>query len=365
MCFPRDVWVKGIIMLAASSLAVSLRRRSVVYAVGFALVADATIDIPLKPRLSSFPTVIGSTWSHEASVYFVGWHVLRCVSVTADILDGSPRGQPRGVFHTCLRALAYLLYFPGLIIGPVTNYDDFMKEPHRPSAWNHKRLLELLVRGCRLVARFFIMEAFLRWAYVRSALLAPRWYLAQSGWTLAGLVWLTSLQFYLKYNFAYGLSSLFFWMDGVYERHDLRPLCTMRIHTASNTWRYLYKPVVGGHWTPWRRFLGTSATFSFVLLWHSLQPHMVVWTLTNYFLVMAEMECVTLIDSAPVRSWRAQYSSPVAERVLKGVFCAFSLIGTFGSCFFFLTDYEIAGGTLENLLDVRSRQSSRANASVF
>ncbi|XP_077523428.1 protein-cysteine N-palmitoyltransferase HHAT-like [Amblyomma americanum] len=248
MCFPRDVWVKGIIMLAASFLAVSLRRRSVVYAVGFALVADATIDIPLKPRLSSSPTLIGSTWSHGASVYFVGWHVLRCVSVTADILDGSPRGQPRGVFHTCLRALAYLLYFPGLIIGPVTNYDDFMKEPHRPSAWNHKRLLELLVRGCRLVARFFIMEAFLRWAYVRSALLAPRWYLAQSGWTLAGLVWLTSLQFYLKYNFAYGLSSLFFWMDGVYERHDLRPLCTVHIHTASNTWRYfdkgLYKWIV-------------------------------------------------------------------------------------------------------------------------
>ncbi|XP_077524153.1 uncharacterized protein LOC144135328 [Amblyomma americanum] len=77
---------------------------------------------------------------------------------------------------------------------------------------------------------------------------------------------------------------------------------------------------------------------------------MVVWTLTNYFLVIAEMACVTLIDSAPVRSWRAKYSSPVAERVLKGVFCAFSLIGTFGSCFFFLTDYEIASGTLRKLL---------------
>ncbi|XP_075553970.1 protein-cysteine N-palmitoyltransferase HHAT-like [Dermacentor variabilis] len=358
-CFPADVWLRTGIMATASFVAVWLRRRSVVYVVGSVIVATTTLSF--VPRFEFSPCVIGGERSHEASVFFTGWNVLRCVSVAADLIDRTSSAPSEARKHV-LHALAYLLYFPALITGPLTNYDDFMKEPYRPPAWNSKRLLHFLLGCARLALGYGAMEAFLRVSYVHSAALAPRWFHAQSGWTLAGIVYLSALQFYLKYNFAYGVPSLFFWLDGVYTGPELRPRCSVRLHTAANIWRhfdialyrwivkYLYKAVIAGRWTAWWRFLGTSASFTFVLLWHTVQPHMLLWTTTNYLLVMAEMLCAGIAATAPVRSWLTTRCGPVRESVLKGVLCAVNLVGAYGSCFFFLTDFDIASGAVRKLL---------------
>nr|XP_037275851.1 protein-cysteine N-palmitoyltransferase HHAT-like [Rhipicephalus microplus] len=223
-------------MATASYVAVLLRRRSLAYVTGSVIAALTTLPVPFVPRFEFSPCVIGGNRSLEASIFFTGWNVLRLVSVTVDIIDRPPSAC-KDARKTVLHALAYLLYFPGLVAGPVTNYDDFMNEAYRPPTWNRKRLLEFLARSARVVMGYCAMEGFLRFAYVRSAALTPRWFFAQSGWTLAGIVYFSSLQFYLKYNFAYGLPSLFFWLDNVYEKHDLRPRCTTRIHTAANVWR--------------------------------------------------------------------------------------------------------------------------------
>ncbi|XP_049527442.1 protein-cysteine N-palmitoyltransferase HHAT [Dermacentor silvarum] len=359
LCFPTDLWIRTAIMATASCVSVWLRRRSVVYVVGALVVATTTLSF--MPRYEFSPCVIGGERSIEASVFFTGWNVLRCVSVAADLIDRTSSAPSDARKHV-LHALAYLLYFPALIVGPVTNYDDFMKEPYRPPAWNRKRLLHFLLWCVRLVLGYCVMEGFLRVAYVPSAAMVPRWFHAQSGWTLAGLVYLSALQFYLKYNFAYGVPTMFFWLDGVCEGLNLRPRCTARIHTAANMWRYfdialyrwivkyLYKAVIANRWTVWWRFLGTSASFAFVLLWHTVQPHMLLWTTTNYLLVMAEMICVGIAAAAPVRSWLTTRCGPVRESILKGMLCAVNLVGSYGSCFFFLTDYDIASGAVRKLL---------------
>ncbi|KAL3235228.1 hypothetical protein MRX96_022517 [Rhipicephalus microplus] len=233
---------------------------------------------------------------------------------------------------------------------PILEAHYLPSQSYRPPTWNRKRLLEFLARSARVVMGYCAMEGFLRFAYVRSAALAPRWFFAQSGWTLAGIVYFSSLQFYLKYNFAYGLPSLFFWLDNVYEKHDLRPRCTTRIHTAANVWRYLYKAVVGDQWTAWHRFLGTSASFTFVLLWHTTQIHVVVWIAVNYFLVMAEMICARLAATAPVTSCSVMQGGSLGETALKGLLSAINLVATYGSCFFFLSNYDIASGAIKKLL---------------
>ncbi|KAH6927032.1 hypothetical protein HPB50_025347 [Hyalomma asiaticum] len=349
LCFPRDVWARVVTMATASCIAVLLRRRSLAYVTGSAIVIITTLPLPFIPHIDFSPCVIGGNRSFEASIFFTGWSILRWVSVAADLIDRPP-SERKDARKTVLRALAYALYFPGLIAGPVTNYDDFMTESYRRPTWNRKRILEFAVRSARVALGYCAMEGLLRLAYVRSAALSPRWLQAQSGWTLAGIVYFSALQFYLEYNFAYGIPSLFFWLDGVYERHDLRPRCTARIHTAANTWRYIYKALIADHWTAWRRFLGTSASFAFVLLWHTTQHHMVVWVVTNYVLVMAEMLCAGLATTAPVKAWRATRHGPLAETVLKGALSALNLVGAYGSSFFFLTDYDIARRVLGKLL---------------
>ncbi|KAL1435185.1 hypothetical protein MTO96_011109 [Rhipicephalus appendiculatus] len=319
LCFPKDVWFRAVTMATASCIAVLLRRRSVAYVTGSAMVAITTLPVPFIPQFEFSPCVIGGHRSFEGSIFFTGWNVLRLVSVAVDLID-KPASARKDARKTVLHALAYLLYFPGLIAGPMTNYDDFMTESYRPPTWNRRHLLEFLARSARVVVGYCTMEVFLRLAYVRSAALTSRWFFAQSGWTLGGIVYFSSLQFYLKYNFAYGIPSLFFWLDNVYERHDLRPRCTTRIHTAANLWRYfdiglyrwivkyLYKAVIGDRWTVWRRFLGNHCQL------YALQ-----------------------------RGSRA-------ETVLKGVLSAINLVATYGSCFFFLSNYDVASGVIGKLL---------------
>ncbi|XP_077536805.1 protein-cysteine N-palmitoyltransferase HHAT-like [Haemaphysalis longicornis] len=360
--FPAVVWLRIGIMLLALWASVQLRRKAVVYAAGAAMVAYTTINIPFVPHYPIPPCLINGSLSFEAAVFFTGWNVLRCVSVAADLIDANREGRTRPSRSMFLRELAYLLYFPSLMTGPITNCADFMKEPFRPPLWSAKRLLEFLVRSGRLALGFLLTEGFVRLAYVRGAALCPQWLLSQSGWPLAGIVYFTTVHFYLKYNFCYGLSSLFFWLDGVYERHDLRPRCSLRISTASNTWRYfdiglyrwilryIYKPVVSHRWNMWRRFLGTCASFSFVLIWHSVRPNMLVWAGLNFLLVLAEMACTSVINSVPWAYWRALYLSPPTEQVLRGVLCALSLVGVIASSFFYLTDVTIARGSLAKLL---------------
>ncbi|KAL6307438.1 MBOAT, membrane-bound O-acyltransferase family-domain-containing protein [Sparassis latifolia] len=176
--------------------------------------------------------------------------------------------------------IAYALYPPLYIAGPIMTFNDFMWQLCRPTSLQLRSTLSYM---CRLLACFFTLEFILHFMYVIAIKDAKAWggdtaaELSMIGFWNLIIVWLKLLipwRFFRLWALADGIdppenmvrcmannySTLGFWRSW---------------HRSYNLWivRYIYIPLGGTKNVVFASLL----IFSFVALWHDLSFRLLAW----------------------------------------------------------------------------------------
>lgn len=185
--------------------------------------------------------------------------------------------------------LAYVLYPPLYIAGPIMTFESFANQLASPPAGVTRAVIGRY--AVRAVFCWALLEALSRrlwfvavargrlWEALAAAERAP---LAPLDMVL--VPWWTMILFWLKFTVIWRLFRLAALADGLDPPENmLRCICNNYSvvgfwrgwHASYNRWlvRYMYVPLGGARW----RLLNAWPIFTFVALWHDLEPRLLGW----------------------------------------------------------------------------------------
>lgn len=224
--------------------------------------------------------------------------------------------------YTFRNYLAYALYSPLYLAGPIVTFNDYISQNRFPLPTIDKsRIIKYAVRFLVVV---LTMEVVLHFIYAVAICRAqPTWrvytpfQLSMLGYFNLHIIWLKLLipwRFFRLWSLIDGIdppenmvrcmsdnySALAFWRGW---------------HRSYNRWllRYIYIPLGGGSKGPVRGILNFLAVFTFVALWHDINLRLLMWGWMVVFFVLPEVTCSLLF---PARKWTDR---PESYRMLCGV----------------------------------------------
>ncbi|KAI0392225.1 putative glycerol:H+ symporter [Xylariaceae sp. FL0594] len=230
-------------------------------------------------------------------------------------------GKPRD--YSFRNYVAYALYAPLYIAGPIITFNDFLSQQrYKPATVETSRTVRY---GLRFVLAFLVMEVVLHYDYVQAiAKFSPRW----SEYTASQLCVLSFMNLHmiwLKLLLPWRLFRLWSLVDGVDPPENM-------IRCVSNNWstlafwrswhrsfyrwslRYIYVPLGGSSFRTKREaarsVLTYAVVFTFVALWHDIKLNLLVWGWLIVFFMLPEMAAGALF---PKRRWEGR---PTAYRML-------------------------------------------------
>lgn len=228
--------------------------------------------------------------------------------------------------------LAYLFYSPLFLAGPILTFNDYISQcTYRPASISTRRTA---LYGVRFLLSLFCMEFILHTIYVVALSKShPDWsaytplQLSMLGYFNLHIVWLKLL---LPWRF-FRLWSL---IDGVDPTENVVRCMSDNYsalgfwrawHRSFNRWivRYLYVPLgggPGGGLGKVRGIFNMLLVFTFVALWHDLNPQLLIWGWLIVFFVLPEVVATMLF---PAKQWKQQ---PTAYRMLCGVGAVFNIL---------------------------------------
>uniref|UniRef100_A0A182XAR0 Uncharacterized protein n=1 Tax=Anopheles quadriannulatus TaxID=34691 RepID=A0A182XAR0_ANOQN len=224
------------------------------------------------------------------------WNVIKCASFCLDKGAEGPSAK-----HYALRdLLAYLLYFPLLLMGPAIVYSRF-KTLHNDELEPHTLPDRLWTLAKRLTMAWFwtlVMLAGQHFLYVN--LIQQDLVLLRhvNLWALYGLGFLMGQFFYIKYVVFYGVGIAFGRFDGI--DMPAKPICIARVNQYSDMWKYfdrslyefLFKYIYTELCTKTsglpRKVLASLATFAFIYIWHGVFLFILIWSLINWVCILLE-----------------------------------------------------------------------------
>ncbi|KAF8588242.1 MBOAT-domain-containing protein [Ramaria rubella] len=190
--------------------------------------------------------------------------------------------------------IAYVLYPPLYIAGPILTFNDFFWQLHQPPSPNNSSTSKASIIS--YLARFLLclltMELILHYMYVVAIKDTSAWLsdspmeLCMIGFWNLIIVWLKLLVFWRFFR-------LWALMDGIDPPENMvrcmaNNYSTLGFwrswHRSYNLWlaRYIYIPVGGAN----RGILATLLVFTFVALWHDLSFRLLTWGwLVSLFIV--------------------------------------------------------------------------------
>ncbi|KAF6842820.1 Glycerol uptake protein 1 [Colletotrichum musicola] len=186
--------------------------------------------------------------------------------------------------------LAYAIYAPLYLVGPIMTYNDFISQLRHPSpSVETPRTLRYAVR---FVLALLAMEIILHYDYVCAISKAgPDW----SSYTPAQLSLLSFFNLiiiWLKLLLPWRLFRLWALLDGVDPPENMlrcvsnnwSPKSFWKAwHRSYNRWliRYIYVPLGGANYRSWVGTVRSIATyllvFTFVALWHDIRLRLLIW----------------------------------------------------------------------------------------
>ncbi|KAK1974808.1 MBOAT family protein [Colletotrichum cereale] len=222
--------------------------------------------------------------------------------------------------------LAYAIYAPLYLVGPIMTYNDFVSQLRYPPATIETR------RTIRYAVRFllvlFAMEVILHYEYVCAISHAgPNW----STYTPAQLSLLSYFNLHiiwLKLLLPWRLFRLWALLDGVDPPENMlrcvsnnwSPKSFWKAwHRSYNRWliRYIYIPLGGANFRSWATTARSIATyllvFTFVALWHDIRLRLLIWGWLIVLFLLPEVLAQLLF---PARKWEDR---PDAYRRLCGL----------------------------------------------
>lgn len=224
--------------------------------------------------------------------------------------------------YTFKNYLAYVLYSPLYLAGPIITFNDYISQSRYPLA--SVNLQRTVLYGIRFLVCVLTMELVLHYLYVVAISKAqPAWevyspmQLSMLGYFNLHIIWLKLLipwRFFRLWALADGIdppenmlrcmsdnySALAFWRSW---------------HRSFNQWilRYIFIPIGGSRVSAPRAVANFVAVFTFVAIWHDINLKLLVWGWLIVIFVAPEVICTQLF---PAKKWK---NSPEAYRVLCGI----------------------------------------------
>ncbi|PVG04049.1 putative GUP1-Multimembrane-spanning protein essential for proton symport of glycerol [Serendipita vermifera] len=233
--------------------------------------------------------------------FYPRWHIsfnitmLRLLSFSIDyrwaLLNETPSSVPLNarqrsshshplVMYNFVNYLAYTLYSPLYIAGPIMSFNDFIWQMRRPINIDRRSIFGYAIR---FVVCLLTMELILHYMYVVAIKDTKSWYgatpmeLCMIGFWNLIIVWLKLL---LPWRF-FRLWAL---ADGILPPENMIR-CMANNYTVGGFWRgwhrsynqwlirYIYVPLGGSA----NVILATLVSFTFVALWHDLKLRLLAW----------------------------------------------------------------------------------------
>lgn len=234
------------------------------------------------------------------------------ISIPADIKDFSFRNY-----------LAYALYAPLYIAGPILTFNDYISQAkHRAASIEWPRTIRY---GIRFLLALLSMELVLHYDYVGAiSKAAPIW----SDYTAAQLSLLSFFNLHiiwLKLLLPWRMFRLWALVDGIDPPENMvrcvsnnysTQLFWRAWHRSYNRWliRYIYIPLGGSSFRNWRTTARSIITFllvfTFVALWHDIKLRLLIW---GWLIVLFMVPEWTASYFFPKRKWE---NRPTEYRML-------------------------------------------------
>lgn len=203
--------------------------------------------------------------------------------------------------------LAYILYTPLYIVGPIITFNDFIYQSRHtlPSI----TLKRNLVYGLRLIFCFLVMEFILHYIYVVAVSKAKAWHgdspfqISMIGFFNLNIIWMKLLIPWRLFRF-WALCDNIDPPENMIRCMD-NNFSTMQFwrawHRSYNKWviRYIYVPLGGSNY----RILGSLAVFSFVAIWHDIELRLLIWGWVVVLFLLPEMIATKVIKPYKNKWW--------------------------------------------------------------
>ncbi|KAG0743275.1 hypothetical protein G6F62_004902 [Rhizopus arrhizus] len=183
--------------------------------------------------------------------------------------------------YNYLDCLAYVIYTPLLLCGPIITYNDFVSQFKFPSKNINRRFI--MIYALRLAITIFIMELTLHFLHVVAISKAKAWEgnspleLSMVGYFNLVIIWMKLLipwRFFRLWSLADGI-----WVEENMVRCMSNNFSAQRFwkswHRTFNRWtiRYIYIPLGGTKYFAYNMWL----VFTFVALWHDIELKLLAW----------------------------------------------------------------------------------------
>lgn len=239
---------------------------------------------------------------------------------------------PEQNFSSFKTYLAYVLYPPLYIAGPILTFNDYISQStyKAPSITTRRTLLY----GIRFLLTLFCMEFLLHTAYVVAISKSNPDWSTYSPYELSMLGYFNLHIIWLKLLIPWRLFRLWALIDGIDPVENVvrcmsdnySTLSLWRAwHRSYNRWivRYIYIPLgggPGGGTGKIRGMVNMLAVFTFVALWHDINLQLLLWGWLVVFFMLPE---VLATIAFPRSKWK---NRPTTYRMLCGVGAVFNIM---------------------------------------
>ena len=239
---------------------------------------------------------------------------------------------PSSNFTSFRTYLAYVLYSPLYLTGPIINFNDYVAQSRYPSPTltTHRTVLY----GIRFVLGLLCMELLLHYIYVVAISHSNPDWSTYTPFQLSMLAFFNLHIIWLKLLLPWRFFRLWSLIDGIDPPENVVRCMSDNYsafafwrgwHRSFNRWivRYIYVPLgggAGGGVSKVRGIVNMLAVFTFVALWHDINLRLLMWGWLITLFVLPE----TLATMAfPRRKWK---DWPNAYRVLCGIGAVFNIL---------------------------------------
>ncbi|KAG2185158.1 hypothetical protein INT44_001948 [Umbelopsis vinacea] len=203
--------------------------------------------------------------------------------------------------------LAYILYTPLYLCGPIITFNDFVSQLRYPSANVTRRYV--LQYAVRLVAVILTMELTLHYLYV-VAISKSRAWAGDSPLQLSMIGYFNLVIIWMKLLIPWRFFRLWALADGMWVEENMVRCMSNNYsaqmfwkswHRSFNRWtiRYIYIPLGGSKYFAFNMWI----VFTFVALWHDIQLNLLAWGWLICLFLVPEIACTTIFSQKRWGSW--------------------------------------------------------------
>ena len=239
---------------------------------------------------------------------------------------------PASTYVSFCAYLAYVLYSPLYLAGPIITFNDYISQTRYPSPSLTTRRTTLY--GIRFLLTLLCMELLLHYIYVVAiSKSSPDWS-TYTPFQLSMLAFFNLHIIWLKLLIPWRFFRFWSLIDGIDPPENVVRCMSDNYsalafwrgwHRSFNRWlvRYIYIPLgggAGGGVSKARSIANMLAVFTFVALWHDINLRLLMWGWLIMLFVLPE---ILATMAFPAKKWR---DSPNAYRYICGVGAVFNIL---------------------------------------